>query len=186
MFEYNSSNGDLIGWLISRVSGQPYTEFIRDHIWAKIGAEHDATMAVDRAYMGVATMGMSTTLRDAALFGAMILNSGKVDGKAIIPFKWVDETLRISAVDKSRYLKNEVYVKAGMPWIAYKNFWWILDDRKGEYAAIGTNGQVIYLNRSAGLVIAYFSCQPGASSAGNKNFIAKLEACRTLSKRFTK
>ena len=186
VFEYNSSNADVIGWIISRTSGQSFTDFIRNNIWAKIGAEHDATMAVDRAYMGVATMGMSTTLRDAALFGAMILNRGKVEGKEIIPAKWVDETLKISEADKIRYLKNDVYSKAGMPWIAYKNFWWILDDKKGEFAAIGTNGQVIYLNRSANLVIAYFSSQPGASSAGNKNFLAKLEACRMLSKRFIK
>ena len=143
-------------------------------------------MAIDRAYMGVATMGMSTTLRDAGLFGAMILNNGKLDGKEIIPSKWIDKTLKVSEADKTRYLRNDVYVKARMPWIAYKNFWWILDDKKGEFAAVGTNGQVIYLNRSANLVIAYFSCQPGASSAGNKNFIMKLDACRTLSKRFSK
>jgi hypothetical protein len=73
-----------------------------------------------------------------------------------------------------------------MPWVAYKNFWWILDEKKGEFAAIGTNGQVIYINRSANLVIAYFSCQPVPSSAGNKNFLAKLNACRNLSNTFIK
>lgn len=185
VFEYNSSNGDLIGWLISKVSGQTYTDFIREQIWAKMGAEHDATLAVDRAYMGVATMGMNTTLRDAALFGEMIRNGGKVDGKKIVPSDWVDQILHITEADKKRYSRNEVYAKAGMPWIAYKNFWWILDDKKGEFAAIGTNGQVIYINRRVQLVIAYFSCQPGASSAGNQHFLAKLHACRMLSKRFT-
>ena len=185
VFEYNSSNADVIGWMISRISRLSVVEFIRENIWARIGAEHDATMTVDRAYMGVTTSTMNTTLRDAALFGKLILDRGKIDGKQIVPSKWIDQILNITAGDKERYLRNDVYPKAGMPWIAYKNFWWILDQNKGEFAAIGTNGQVIYLNRSANLVVAYFSCQPVASSAGNKNFLAKLHASRTLAKQLS-
>jgi CubicO group peptidase (beta-lactamase class C family) len=185
VFEYNGSNADVIGWMISRISGQPITDFIRENIWAKIGAEHDAMMAVDRAYMGVATSGMNTTLRDAALFGTVILNRGEIDGKKLVPSKWIDEILHVTAEDKQRYLKNDVYVKARMPWVAYKNFWWILDETKGEFAAVGIHGQVIYINRSANLVIAYFSSQPVASSAGNKNFLAKLDACTTLAKKLS-
>ncbi|MEP7111153.1 MAG: hypothetical protein ABI760_24365 [Ferruginibacter sp.] len=104
-------------------------------------------------------------------------------GKQIISSQWVDETLKITEADKMRYLKNDVYVKAGIPWIAYKNFWWILDDEKGEFAAIGIYGQVIYINRSVNLVIAYFSSQPVASSTASKNFLSKLNACRELSKK---
>ena len=182
VFEYNSPNADVIGWMISRMSGLSVIDFIRENIWAKIGAEHDATMTVDRAYMGVTTSTISTTLRDAALFGKLISDRGKIDGKQLIPSKWIDQILEITPGDKERYLRNDVYPKAGMPWIAYKNFWWILDENKGEFAAIGTNGQVIYINRSIHLVIAYYSCQPGASSAGNKNFLAKLHASRALAK----
>lgn len=186
VFEYNGSNADVIGWLIARISGQSITDFIRENIWAKISAEHDALMAVDRAYMGVATSAMNTTLHDAALFGQLILNRGSIDGKQILPAQWIDETLKLTVADKERYARNDVYVKAGMPWIAYKNFWWILDETKGEYAAIGIHGQVIYINRSANMVIAYFSSQPVASSAGNKPFLAKLNACRTLAKKQAK
>lgn len=185
VFEYNSSNADVIGWMISRISGLSVIEFIRENIWANIGAEHDATMTVDRAYMGITTSTMNTTLRDAALFGQLVLNRGKIDGKQIVSSKWVDEILTIHIADKERYLKNDVYVKARMPWVAYKNFWWILDENKGEFAAIGTNGQVIYINRSANLVIAYYSSQPVASSAGNKNFLTKLNASRVLAKQLS-
>ncbi|MEP6674064.1 MAG: serine hydrolase [Ferruginibacter sp.] len=186
VFEYNGSNADVIGWLITRMSGQSLTDFIRENIWAKIGAEHDALMAVDRAYMGIATSAMNTTLHDAALFGTLILNHGNIDGKQIIPVKWTDEMLKLTAADKERYTKNDVYVKGGMPWVAYKNFWWILDENKGEFAAIGIHGQVIYINRSVDLVIAYFSSQPIASSAGNKNFLKKLNACRALANQMKK
>jgi hypothetical protein len=45
---------------------------------------------------------------------------------------------------------------------------------------------VIYINRAASLVIAYFSSQPVAGSAASKNFLPKLNACRQLSKMFIK
>ena len=110
----------------------------------------------------------------------------EIDGKQLVPANWVDETLKLTAADKERYARNDVYVKAGMPWIAYKNFWWILDETKGEYAAVGIHGQVIYINRSANLVIAYFSSQPGAGSsspAGYQPFVSKLNACRALAEK---
>lgn len=181
-FEYNSTNVDVISWIIARVTGKTYNEFIQSNIWSKIGAEHDAYITTDRAYTAMATGGMNTTLRDAALFGNLILNRGKIDGNQLVPANWIDETLKLTAADKVRYNRNDVYVKAGMPWVGYKNFWWILDERNGEYAAIGIHGQVIYINRSANLVIAYFSSQPDAASSASKNFLPKLNACRALAK----
>ncbi|MDP2413580.1 serine hydrolase [Daejeonella sp.] len=186
-FEYNSTNVDVISWMISRLTGKPYHDFIRENIWAKIGAEHDSYIVADRSYTAVATGGMNTTLRDAALFGNLILNHGSIDGKQIIPAKWVDETINLTDQDKERYSRNDVYVKAKLPWVAYKNFWWILDETKGEYAAVGIHGQVIYINRSVNVVIAYFSSQPQASSvAGYKPFVSKLNACRELTKKMNK
>ena len=130
------------------------------------------------------TSGINTTLRDAALFGQLILNGGSMDGKQIIPEKWVHQQLNLTSEDKERYGRNDVYVKAKMPWIGYKNYWWILDEQKGEFAAVGIHGQVIYINRSANMVVAYFSSQPQASSvAGFHPFVSKLNACRELAKK---
>ena len=50
------------------MSDQPLNQLISQHIWQRIGAEHDAFIAVDRAYMAVATGGFNATLRDAARF----------------------------------------------------------------------------------------------------------------------
>lgn len=185
-FDYNSSNVDVISWLISRISGQPYHEYIQKNIWSKLGAEHDAFITTDRTYTAVATAGMNTTLRDAAMFATMTLNRGNIDGKQIIPAKWVDQTLKITAEDKERMIRNGSYLKAGLAWQAYKNFWWIIDAAKGEYCARGIHGQVIYINRSANLVIVFFSSQPEASSIGSINFMPKLDACKAISKHFSK
>lgn len=185
-FEYNSSNVDVVSWIISRVTGKTYHEFIQENLWSKIGAEHDAYINIDGSYTAVATGGMNTTVRDAALFGTFILNRGKIDGKQLIPQSWVDETLKLTAADKERYGRNDVYIQAKMPWVAYKNYWWILDETKGEYCALGIHGQVIYINRAANMVIAYFSSQPDAGSAASRHFKPKLNACRALGKKFTR
>ena len=138
-------------------------------------------MAVDRALMPVATGGMVTTTRDAALFGQMILNHGKVNGEQITSSDWVDQSLSLSAVDRSKMLSNEKYKDNS--WSAYKNMWWILDADQGEYAAVGVHGQVIYINRRANVVIAYFSSQARASASRNPQFQSKLFAAQAIAKK---
>jgi len=177
-FDYNSANADVIGWLIARLSGQPFQDFIQQNIWAKLGAEHDATIAVDRAYMPAVTGGMNSTLRDAARFGMMIRDQGRFNGEQIIPQKWVDATLNVSDSLRANMKANNNYKEE--TWAAYHNMWWILDETIGEFAAVGIHGQVIYINRQANTVMAWFSSQPIAGAARNKTFRAKLKAAREM------
>ena len=159
----------------------PLHDYLQKNIWSKLGAEHDALIAVDRAYMPVATGGMSTTLRDAARFGQMILNRGQVNGEQIIPARWVDQSLQVSAKDKEKMKSNAKYQDNS--WTAYKNMWWILDDEQGEYAAVGIHGQVIYINRSADVVVAYFPSDSTASAARNPKFQSKLFAAQKIAQK---
>jgi len=177
-FEYNSTNGDLIGWMISRVSGMPLADFIAQHIWSRLGTYHDAAIVVDRAYMPVATGGMQSTLRDAALFGRLILNRGSIDGQQILPAQWVNETTNLNDEDRQRYVNNDLY--ADEAWRYYKNMWWILDAEAEEYAAIGVHGQTIYINRATGTAVAQFSSQANASQVGSVEFRSKLSAIRQI------
>ncbi len=177
-FDYNSSNADVIGWLISRVSGQPYERFISEQIWSKLGMEHDAYFTVDRAFMPVVTGGMNSTLRDAARFALMIKNEGKVNNKQLIPSAWINSALNIDERLKSHMTKNPKYGEES--WQAYHNMWWILDSEKGEFCATGIHGQVIYINRYKNTVMVWFSNQPGAAAPKNINYQSKLNAARSL------
>ncbi|MCP5131420.1 MAG: serine hydrolase [Pseudomonadales bacterium] len=177
-FDYNSSNADLLGWLIARISGQSFQDYVQQNLWAKLGAEHDAYLVVDRALMPVTTGGMNTTLRDAARFGMMIRDRGEFVGRQVIPAQWVDASLDISDGLRANMAANPKYGEE--PWVAYHNMWWILDEKAGEYCAVGIHGQVIYINRSADTVMVWFSSQPVASAARNPAFRAKLDAAREL------
>lgn len=182
-FDYNSANADVAGWLIARVSGMPLHDFLQKNIWAKLGTEHDALIAADRAYRAVATGGMSTSTRDAALFGKMILNRGRVGDQQVVPASWIDASLELSEKDIQKMKTNKKYQDNS--WTAYKNMWWIIDAEQGEYAAVGIHGQVIYINRSAKVVIAYFSSQPTASASRNPQFQSKLFAAQAIAKKLT-
>lgn len=177
LFEYNSANSDVLGWIMSRISGQAYNEFIQEHLWSKLGTENDAYMAVDRAFMPISTGGMNTTLRDAARFGGMILNRGFYNGQQIVPSKWVDASLELEEDDYLRTSRNPRYADS---YQAYKNMWWVLDQEKGEYAAIGIHGQVIYINRDTETVVSFFSSQPGASAVGNEHIWSKIYAAQAI------
>ena len=177
-FDYNSSNADVIGWLISRVSDQPYEQFISEQIWSKLGMEHDAYFTVDRAFMPVVTGGMNSTLRDAARFALMIRDEGRVKNKQLIPSEWINSALNINEKLKSHMTANPKYGEES--WEAYHNMWWILDGEKGEFCATGIHGQVIYINRSKNTVMVWFSNQPGAAAPKNINYQSKLNAARFL------
>jgi len=177
-FDYNSSNADVLGWLISRVSGQPFQDFVQQNIWSKIGAEHDAYIAVDRAFMPAVTGGMNSTTRDAARFGMMIRDNGQFNGEQIIPAKWVNATLNISDKLRTNMMQNSKY--GDEPWSSYHNMWWVLDETKGEFCAVGIHGQVIYINQESNTVMVWFSSQPGASAARDPNFKSKLAAARKM------
>ena len=177
-FDYNSANADVLGWLIARLSGQPFQDYIEDNIWSKIGAEHDAYILVDRAYMPAVTGGMNSTARDAMRFGMMVRDRGEYNGQRIIPASWIDATLDVSDRLLANMQANTKYQNES--WSAYHNMWWILDAAAGEYCAVGIHGQVIYINRRSDTVMVWFSSQPGAASPRNPNFRAKLQAARQL------
>ncbi len=177
-FDYNSTNADVLGWLVARLSGMPLEQFLEEKIWAKLHTEHDAAIAADRAYMAVATGGMNSSLRDAARFGQLMLQRGKYAGQQIIPSAWVDASLNIDERLRANMRNNPKYQNE--PWEAYRNMWWVLDSAKGEYAAVGIHGQVIYINRAANMVAAWFSSQGKASAANNPQFRAKMLATRAI------
>ena len=177
-FDYNSSNADVVGWIVARVSGQSFQDYIQQNIWSKLGAEHDGYIAVDRAYMPAVTGGMNSTTRDAARFGMMIRDKGSFSGEQVIPAKWVDATLDITDKLRSNMKANPNY--GNEPWTAYHNMWWVLDAAQGEYCAVGIHGQVIYINRAADTVMVWFSSQPGAAAPRDVNFKSKLKAARML------
>ena len=187
VFDYQSPNVDVIGWIISRVSGQPLQRFVAERIWGKLGAEHDALFATDVEFVPIATGGFSTTLRDAARFGLAVSQGGVWAGQKIFPGSWLEDTLKLDEADLAANARS-VYRQNGSPAYdrelqAYRNFWWILDAEQGEFMARGVFGQSIYIHQAHQVVIASFASAPTASSARRPSYKKLLRGMRVLAAR---
>ncbi|EJK71266.1 hypothetical protein THAOC_07315, partial [Thalassiosira oceanica] len=78
-FEYNSIITNMLGWLIEHLTDYNSAEFFSKRIWSKMGAESDASIAMDDLRFPLWDgFGFSGTLRDLARFGELTRNNGKV------------------------------------------------------------------------------------------------------------
>jgi len=167
-FEYQSPNVDVIGWLIARVSGLPLNKFMAKNLWEKIGAEHDAIFGTDIEYTPIATGGFSSSLRDFAKVGLVMVNNGYYNGQQIFSEAWVKDTFKLSDEERlhtSRSVYKDKASEAYDPRLeGYKNFLWVHDSEKRIATFRGVFGQHLYINQERNLVIATFSSAKSASN----------------------
>lgn len=184
VFRYESVNTDVLGWIVARVSGQPLQAFVSERIWQKIGAEHDGFFFPDYANIAVASGGFNSTLRDAARFGQMVLNRGRVNGEQIVPAAWLERVATgVTGEDRDRMIRS-TYGQPGnissSPFLdAYKDQWWIMDGTKGVFMASGRHGQLIYINRPADVCAAMFSTRFDGGNVTSPTFKTALAGLHT-------
>jgi CubicO group peptidase (beta-lactamase class C family) len=162
LFAYKTVNSDALGWVIRRVTGKSVGENLQERIWGKLGAEQDAYFAIDTVGNEFAGGGLNASLRDMARFGEMMRLDGRFNGQQIVPKKVVDD-IRNGG-------NKEHFAKAGftlLPGWSYRDMWWVTHNEHGAYTARGVNGQVIYIDPKAEMVIARFGSHPLAANAFN-------------------
>lgn len=163
-FVYRTPNTQALQWIIERVTGQPLAAQIHGRYWSHLGMEQDAAIGVDRKGSAFGGGGLMASLRDIARFGEMMRLGGrwpKDDGFAqIVPAAAVERIFKggdPAAFVATRYPGN----LDGN----YGSQWW--HRAGGQLMALGVNGQGIYIDRQAGVVIARLGSHPVASNRGN-------------------
>ena len=154
-FVYRTVNTDVLGWVMSRVTGKPLTELLRERFWNKLGMEQDAFFHVDSMGTEFAGGGLNLSLRDMARFGEMMRLGGRYNGRQIVSTAVIDDIRKGS--------NKEKFAGAGyktLPGGSYRSMWWILHNSHGAYAARGIHGQGIYVDPKAEMVIARFASHP--------------------------
>jgi CubicO group peptidase (beta-lactamase class C family) len=159
-FGYKTINTDALGWIVSRVTGKAVTDLLSERIWSQMGAEQDGYLTVDSIGTPFAGGGLSAGLRDLARIGQLMLNGGVLHGKRLFP----------SAVSRNIQAggDREAFARAGyttLPGGSYRSMWWVLHNDHGAYAARGVHGQTLYVDPTAGMVIARFASHPTAKNA---------------------
>ncbi len=157
-FHYKTINSDMLGWIISRVSGKSVTELASERLWSRIGAEQDAYQTVDGTGVPFAGGGITAGMRDLGRFGQLVLNGGVANGKRLFP-EQVVENIKAGG-DRSKF-------GSGFPTMgnaSYTSQWWVFHNENGAFAARGVHGQTIYIDPTADMVLVRFASHPNAKN----------------------
>ncbi len=159
VFSYCTVNTEVLGWIMSNVTGKSITELVCEKIWKPMGARTDGYYQLDPAGIAFAGGGFNLNLRDMAVFGEMMLNEGKLNGNRVIP----KEAVR----DITCGASQEAFAKGDYPMLkgwSYRNMWWITHNSHKAYMARGVHGQAIYIDPKAQMVIVRFASNPLSSN----------------------
>ena len=157
-FHYKTINSDMLGWMISRVTGKAVTDLASERLWSKMGAEQDAYQTVDGKGVPFAGGGVTAGLRDLGRLGQLMLNGGEINGERLFPAEVVE---KISAGgDRSKFGDGFPTFGAG----SYTSQWWVLHNDHGAYAARGVHGQTIYVDPTADMVLVRLASFPRAQN----------------------
>lgn len=156
-FLYRSIETEVLGWIISRVTGQDYATFMSNALWQPMGAEADANITIDHEGTALADGGLNATLRDYARFGQLFLDQGARGTKQVVPESWV-MACRTGDVDAFRANYAERF--PGYDHAAYSKQWWALDTKSGLHQARGIYGQLIHVEPARRLVVVKLSSWP--------------------------
>jgi len=98
---------------------------------------------IDNKGIVTAGFGLCLSAEDLSKIGLMCLNKGLYDNKQIVSSKWIEQmtTPYIKCDEKFAFMQ-------------YGYLWWIIDDKKNIYSAIGDSGNVIYVNTDKNIVIS--------------------------------
>jgi CubicO group peptidase (beta-lactamase class C family) len=152
-FQYRSCETDVLGWVIEAATGQRFAEVASDVVWSRLGTEADAMITVDAEGTGMFDGGICATLRDLGRFGAMLLNGGE----RIVSQGWVDDLFAGNA-DLAQAFAAGPFAEL-LPGGHYRNQFWVPSG--GDVVlCVGIHGQLVYVDRSAGMVGVKLSSWP--------------------------
>lgn len=156
-FHYKTINSDMLGWIISRVTGKAVTELASERLWRRMGAEQDAYQTVDGKGVPFAGGGVTVGLRDLGRLGLLMLNKGEINGQRLFPASVVDKIA--AGGDPSKFAGFRT-----IPNGSYTSQWWVFHNENGAFAARGVHGQTIYVDPTAEMVLVRLVSFPRAQN----------------------
>lgn len=149
---YVSIDTQVLGMILTKATGQSITNYMSEKLWSQIGAESDAYWIVDKTGMEFALGGLNVTARDYAKIGQLFLDSGKWQGKPVVPSEWVHASVTPDAPHVMPGKRNTALREDG-----YGFQWWVPYGAADEFNAQGIYTQFIYVDPDKDLVLVKLS-----------------------------
>ena len=165
-FHYVTPNTDVLGWILSRVTGLSVADAMATMLFQPMGAERDAYLWLDASGREMAGGGLNLIARDSARFGQMILQKGQYNGRQVLPAAAAERILQAGdPAPFNRYYQDPWFEQVGY---AYHDQWWTFNNPHKAASALGVHGQLIYIDPVAQMVVVKLSSDPEAESAINE------------------
>lgn len=149
---YVSIDTHVLGMILVKATGQSITEYMSEKLWSPMGATSDAYWIVDNSEMEFVLGGLNATARDYARLGQLFLDSGRWQGKQLVPEKWVRESVTPDASHLMPGARDNAVSKNG-----YGYQWWIPEGSEDEFNAQGVYTNFIYVDPDKDMVIVKLS-----------------------------
>ena len=143
-WRYSEADTQVLGFVLEAATGTTLSAYLSEKMWKPLGMEAPALWALDRAGgTEKAFCCISARARDFARFGRLFLESGRAHGAQLLPASWA----RHEAVEGVRLPDGYVH----------RQLWWLPEGAERDFYAYGHNGQYLYVNPRARVVIVKFS-----------------------------
>lgn len=139
-FEYCNGAAYLLSAIIQKSTGMRSFKFAMDNLFSPMGIT-DVKWRSNPQGIDVGYGKMWLKPHDMAKFGWLFLKKGKWKGNTIVSEEWVDAATK-------GYLEATIFDKYGYQW-------WV--DKDGYYAAVGADGQRIFVVPKHNMVVVFTS-----------------------------
>jgi CubicO group peptidase (beta-lactamase class C family) len=177
---YVSMDTHVLGMVLRKATGESIEAYFEKHLWTPLQPEASTTYIVDESGEPMVLGGLNMTTRDFAKFGKLYLDNGRWQGKQLVPYQWVRDSITPDAPHLVPGQRDNSDLDLG-----YGYQWWLPVGADQEFMAIGVYDQFIYVNQKAGVVIVKNSANTHFMDNNFESAIETVEAFRAISSTLT-
>jgi CubicO group peptidase (beta-lactamase class C family) len=160
-FHYASVETLILGIVLRSAIGKPITDYLREKIWQPIGAEANASWAIDAGGQEVAYCCFNAVLRDYARLGRLLAHDGMWEGRQLIPRQWI--------LDATTVGPGDTYLAPGVA-TAYDGYGyqvWIQSGLERIFVLKGLRGQMVLVAPASKLVMVHTAVRQKPNDPAN-------------------
>jgi CubicO group peptidase (beta-lactamase class C family) len=118
VFNYMSGNTAILAYVITKATGKTLSDYAAEKLWQPMGAEHPAYWSLDKKDgMEKGYCCFQSNARDYARFGKLYMDSGKWNGKQLVPKEYVVASITPKLVNYYGY--NWWITRIGKHYVPY-------------------------------------------------------------------
>jgi len=165
LFRYKSGDNALLGLALDRALGaETITDYAQRRLWTPLGMEDDGVWTIDHQGDGLERTWccLAISARDIAKLGLLFLNQGAWNGQQLISADWVTQSTGVGQIPEADW--PDEYRTDGSWNYGYQ--WWLASQDEGDFFAEGKDGQFLYVNPDANLIIVRLGWSRGTLRSG--------------------